>query len=250
MPENHTPKKVSSISAVFPAYNDAGTIPSVILMGLMALRQVCDEYEIIVVDDGSRDSTGQILDEMATRYPELRVIHHPKNQGYGAALRSGFGVANKDWIFYTDGDAQYNPLELVNLVEALKPGIDVVNGYKITRHDPFYRICTGRLYYGLTRFLFHFQLRDVNCDFRLFRRDIYHQVTLKSENGTIGLELVKKFQTAGYSFAETPVHHYPRPYGSSQFFSWKHLWATARQLWALWRELKAPGGRTKEKKSE
>ena len=122
------PPLISSISAVFPAYNDGGTIASMVTAALLALRQVTDDYEIIVTNDGSRDYTGQVLDELVVRYPELRVIHHPVNQGYGAALKTGFSAATKDWVFYTDGDAQYNPLELVDLVRALRPGVDVVNG--------------------------------------------------------------------------------------------------------------------------
>src|SRR5690242_20118851 len=133
-----TRKRVPSLSAVFPAYNDAGTIPSMVLASLIALRQVTNDYEIIVTDDGSEDHTAAILDEMARRYPELRVIHLPHNCGYGAALRSGFGAATKEWVFYTDGDAQYNPLELVSLVYALQDGVDVVNGYKISRNDPLH----------------------------------------------------------------------------------------------------------------
>ena len=106
MPSDNQLKQISSISAVFPAYNDAGTIPSMILIALLALRQVTDDYEVIVTNDGSRDDTRQVLDELASRYPELKVIHHPENQGYGCALRTGFSNATKDWVFYTDGDAQ------------------------------------------------------------------------------------------------------------------------------------------------
>ena len=137
-------KRISSLSAVFPAYNDAGTIPSMILTALIALRQVTDNYEVIVTNDGSSDHTALVLDEMAKICPELRVIHHPQNKGYGAALRSGFSAATKEWVFYTDGDAQYNPLELVNLVSALRDDVDVVNGYKISRNDPLSRKIIGR----------------------------------------------------------------------------------------------------------
>jgi glycosyltransferase involved in cell wall biosynthesis len=226
--------KVSSISAVFPAYNDGGTIPSMVLTALIALRQVTDDYEVIVTNDGSRDYTRTVLDELASQYPELRVIHHEENQGYGSALRSGFAAASKDWIFYTDGDGQYNPLELILLVDALKEGVDVVNGYKITRHDPFIRVVIGRVYHHLAKFAFGFKLRDVDCDFRLIRREIFNQVQLESKTGTICVEMVKKFQDAGYVFAEVPVNHFHRSYGKSQFFNWKHLWRTGRQLAQLW----------------
>ena len=162
-----TTQPISGISAVFPAFNDGGTISSMVLTALMALRKLTDNFEIIVTDDGSSDYTGMLLDEMAVRYPELRVIHHRGNLGYGAALRSGFSAATKEWIFYTDGDAQYNPLELVTLASALTQGVDIVNGYKITRSDPFERKIIGRIYHYIVKWTFGFHLRDVDCDFRL-----------------------------------------------------------------------------------
>ena len=129
MEKQTSQKRISSISAVFPAYNDGGTIASMVAAAWIALNQVTEDFEIIVVNDGSSDYTSTMLEEVSTRYPELRVITHPYNQGYGAALRTGFSSATKDWVFYTDGDSQYNPLELVNLVDALREGVDVVNGY-------------------------------------------------------------------------------------------------------------------------
>lgn len=230
-------KRLPSISAFFPAYNDGGTIPSMVLTALMALRQVTDDFEIIVVNDGSADYTAEVLDELAQRVPELRVIHHPQNRGYGGALRTGFAAATKEWVFYTDGDAQYNPLELVNLVEAVTPEVDVVNGYKIARNDPLSRKVIGRVYHHFVKLMFGFKLRDVDCDFRLIRRALFDKVALKSDSGTICLEMVKKFQDAGYRFVEVPVHHFHRQYGVSQFFNWRRLLRTARQLSALWWEL-------------
>lgn len=229
--------KIHSISAVFPAYNDGGTIPSMVLTALIALRQVSDDYEIVVTNDGSSDNTREVLDELASRYPELKVIHHPQNQGYGCALRTGFSNASKEWVFYTDGDAQYNPAELVLLVKGLEEGIDVVNGYKISRHDPWIRVVIGRVYHHIVKIAFGFKLRDVDCDFRLIRREIFDRIPLESRTGTICLEMVKKFQDAGYKFAEVPVNHYYRSYGKSQFFRWKHLWTTFRHLSKLWWKL-------------
>jgi glycosyltransferase involved in cell wall biosynthesis len=213
-----------SITAFFPAYNDGGTIPSMVLTALMTLRQVTGDYEIVVVNDGSADYTAEVLDELASRYPELRVIHHPKNRGYGGALRSGFG-------------AQYDPRELKALVDALEEGVDVVNGYKITRSDPISRRIIGRLYHHFVKLAFGFKLRDVDCDFRLIRRSIFDEIELESETGTICLEMVKKFQDAGCKFAEVPVHHFHRQYGVSQFFNWRRLFRTGWQLLELWWKL-------------
>lgn len=230
-------KKLSSISAVFPAYNDGGTIASMVAAAWVALHQVTDDFEIVVVNDGSADYTAAILEETAARYLELRVINHPANQGYGAALRTGFSSAVKDWVFYTDGDSQYNPLELVNLVKALRDGVDVVNGYKLTRNDSWLRVVIGRMYHHLVKFLFGIRIRDVDCDFRLIPRRILEEIELKSNSGAICLEMVKKIQDAGYAFSEVPVRHYSRKYGVSQFFVPRRIFRTFRQLaelyWAL-----------------
>jgi glycosyltransferase involved in cell wall biosynthesis len=223
-------KQISSISAVFPAYNDGGSIASMVAAAEIALRAVARDYEIVVVNDGSSDYTAAILEEISTRYPKLRVITHPSNQGYGAALRTGFSAAVKDWVFYTDGDAQYNPLELVDLVNALHEGVDVVNGYKRSRNDSWMRILIGRAYHYLVKILFGLRIRDVDCDFRLIPNQILKEIELKSVSGAICIELVKKIQDAGYVFAEIPVSHYSRKYGVSQFFvSWRII-QTFRQL--------------------
>ena len=223
-------RKVSSISAVFPAFNDGGTIASMIAAAWIALNQITDDYEIIVVNDGSTDYTSDMLEEMSARYAELRVITHPVNQGYGAALRTGFAAATKDWVFYTDGDSQYNPLELANLVNALYEGVDAVNGYKLTRNDSWMRVVIGRAYHHFVKFLFHIHISDVDCDFRLIPSYILREIELKSASGAICLELVKKIEDAGYVFAEVPVNHYSRKYGVSQFFV---PWRVARTLYQI-----------------
>jgi glycosyltransferase involved in cell wall biosynthesis len=230
-------KRLESISAFFPAYNDAATISSMVIAALLTLPRVTDDYEVIVVNDGSPDHTEEMLLELARVYPRVRLITHEKNRGYGGALRSGFAAASKTWIFYTDGDAQYDPRELPRLVEAATEDCDVVNGFKIARSDPLHRILIGRLYHTIVRLLFGFRLRDVDCDFRLMRRAIFEQVKLTSTSGTICLELVKKLQDYGFRFKEVPVHHYHRAHGKSQFFNFARLINTAKQLLGLWWDL-------------
>jgi glycosyltransferase involved in cell wall biosynthesis len=229
-----SPNKLS-ISAFFPAYNDGGTIPSMVMTVRMALRELTDDYEIIVVNDGSKDHTGLLLDEMARLYPdEVRIVHHPQNRGYGGALRSGFASATKEWIFYTDGDAQYDPRELKKLVEVVAPEVDLINGWKIERHDPLHRIIIGRIYQYIIKLAFGLKLKDVDCDFRLMRRVIFDKVELTSDSGVICVELMKKIQDAGFSLTETPVHHFHRAYGKSQFFNYPRLIRVARDLTKLW----------------
>jgi glycosyltransferase involved in cell wall biosynthesis len=229
-----------SISAFFPAYNDGGTIPSMVLTALMTLRTLTDDYEVIVVNDGSADYTAAVLEELASRYPELRVIHHGQNQGYGGALRTGFHSATKDLIFYTDGDAQYDPREMTRLYQVWSDEVDFVNGYKISRSDPLHRIIIGRIYHWMVKLAFGLGLRDVDCDFRLMRRQVFDTVHLESDSGVICVELMKKVQDARFRIAEVPVHHYHRAYGKSQFFNFRRIWRTGKQLWALWWELRWP----------
>lgn len=223
-----------SISAFFPAYNDAGTIASMVVLADRTLRRLTDDYEVIVVNDGSVDHTAQILSELEAVYPRLRVIHHLKNMGYGGALRTGLGSAAKDLIFYTDGDAQYDVRELELLVTEMEDDVDIVNGYKIDRSDPLHRIIIGKIYCWAVKLAFGIRIRDVDCDFRLIRRSSYNRVRLHSTSGTICVEMIKSFQDAGLKFAEVPVHHYHRAYGKSQFFNFKRLFRTLLDLSRLW----------------
>ena len=229
--------KPPSLSVFFPAYNDAGTIASLVLLAHMTARQLTDDYEVIVVNDGSPDHTGELLDEMAHHFQWLRVVHHPENRGYGAALRQGFASATKDLVFYTDGDAQYDPREMRRLFEALTPEIDFVNGYKIGRSDPLYRVVVGRLYHWLVRLAFRLRLRDVDCDFRLMRRTVFDRVRLSRSSGVICVELMKKVQDNGFAIAQVPVHHFHRTYGKSQFFNLRRVAHTLVDLAQLWIEL-------------
>jgi glycosyltransferase involved in cell wall biosynthesis len=227
--------KISSLSLVFPAYNDAGTIASMVVMAVATARTLTSDFEVVVVNDASRDHTGQVLSELTRLYPgELRVITHPQNRGYGGAIRSGFGHATKEWIFYTDGDAQYDPREVADLVGAVEPGVQMVNGYKITRHDPFHRVLIGEIYRVGVRFMFGLKIRDVDCDFRLMHRSIFDRITLTSTSGTITLELARKIQVAGFGIREVPVHHYFRAYGSSQFFNFRRVGRTLVDLTRWW----------------
>jgi glycosyltransferase involved in cell wall biosynthesis len=211
-----------SISAFFPAYNDAGTIASMVVSTDRTLRSlpakypsISDDYEIIVVNDGSADHTGEVLDELAGRYPRLKVITHPKNRGYGGALRTGFGSSTRDLVFYTDGDAQYDPRELERLIAALRDDVDMVQGYKIQRHDPLNRIIIGKLYHLLVNFMFDLRMRDVDCDFRLIRRSVFERVSLESDSGIICVELMTRFRQAGGVLTEEGLYG-PDPRGTQK----------------------------------
>src|SRR6476659_3971175 len=141
--------KPAGLSVFFPAYNDSGTIASMVIRAVRAAAALTPDYEVIVVNDGSADATAEIAEELARTYSHVRVVHHSRNRGYGGALQTGFRSATKDLIFYTDGDAQYDPAELTLLWTQLTPEADIVNGYKISRSDPLHRIIIGRLYHHI-----------------------------------------------------------------------------------------------------
>ncbi|HLG73947.1 MAG TPA: glycosyltransferase family 2 protein [Chloroflexota bacterium] len=232
---NHRP----SISAFFPCYNDAATIEGMVLAAADTLRLLTDDFEVIVVNDGSEDGSAQVLQDLSERCPYLRVVTHRTNCGYGAALRSGFSAASKDLVFYTDGDAQYDPRELSVLYEHLTPDVDAVQGWKMERQDGWHRRLVGRAYHHFVAFLFDLRVRDVDCDFRLIRRRVLETFELKSDSGSITVELMSRIEHGGFTVREVPVHHFARPYGSSQFFNFRRIGHTFWQLAGLWLRLPA-----------
>ncbi|MGI9144970.1 MAG: glycosyltransferase family 2 protein [Chloroflexota bacterium] len=227
-----------SITAFFPCYNDSGTIASVVITADRTLRELTDDYEIIVGNDASTDNSAEILEELRELYPRLRVLHHPVNRDYGGNLRSLFAAATKDLIFYTDGDAQYDPAELAALYAHLAPGVDVVQGWKIGRGDPMHRKIIGRVYHHFVRWWFGLHLRDVDCDFRLFRRYVLESFPLQSNSGCITVEMMTRVEQGHFSIAEVPVHHYHRAFGESQFFNFRRVARTLWELSGMWVKLR------------
>jgi len=228
-------RKFPSLSVFFPAYNDAPSLPKLIAKTLAVLEAHVATYEVIVVNDGSYDNTAEVLEELCRQFaPCMRVISHPENRGYGGALRSGFTAAQKDWVFYTDGDSQYDISELPLLLELAGPCTGLVNGYKLQRHDPTHRIWIGNLYNFCAHLIFHIRIRDIDCDYRLIRRDLLDKIHLTSTSGTICAELVRKLELSGCEVIETGVHHHPRAYGRSQFFRLRSLAVMFYELVGLW----------------
>ena len=226
-----------SISAFFPCYNDAKTIGDLVGQADRLLGELTDDYEIIVVNDGSRDESASVLAALAKQVPRLRVVHHLINRGYGAALRSGFEHATKDLIFYTDGDGQYDVNEISILLMLLTDDTHFVNGMKMTRQDPPHRVFIGNLHRFITRWLFWLPINDVDCDFRLIRRSILDKIRLSSSSGSICVELVKQAQRAGAQFREVSIHHYARRSGVSEFFTPRRIIHTYADLAVMWVEL-------------
>ena len=234
MPQAEAPPRAPGLTVFFPAYNDSGTIASLVITALRTARRLTPDHEIIVVNDGSADGTAGILEELARVFPQVRIVQHAQNRGYGGALRTGFASATRELIFYTDGDAQYDPAEMEVLWRRFDGSVDLVNGYKISRSDPLHRVIIGRIYHHAVRRLFGLRVRDVDCDFRMMRRSIFDRVRLEKNSGVICLEMMKKIQDAGFRIAEVPVHHYHRAFGKSQFFNFRRLHRTAVDVLKLW----------------
>lgn len=230
-------KRNPSISVFFPCYNDSKTIGKLVEDAFKILQALTDDYEVIVINDGSTDESGEILQKLSKKYKHLKIISHLKNKGYGGALKSGFNAVSKSLVFYTDGDGQYDVKELPLLVSLLTPNVNFINGIKMERKDAAYRVFFGNLHKFLTRWLFWLPVYDVDCDFRLIRTDLIKKLNLKSNSGSICVELVKKAEREGAKFRQVSVHHYERKFGKSQFFHPRQLLFTLLDLTHLWIQL-------------
>ncbi|HEX7521382.1 MAG TPA: glycosyltransferase family 2 protein [Acidimicrobiia bacterium] len=228
---------VTSISAFFPCYNDAPSIESVVEAALSAIDRVGVDGDVTVVNDGSTDGSAAVLEKLKVREPRVHVVTHPTNRGYGGALLSGLAAAAKQWVFYTDGDGQFDATELALLVEYAGENVDVVQGYKISRADGPVRRVVGRVYHRFVAFMFGLHIRDTDCDFRLIRRDVLDRVQLTHTTGVICVEMVRKLQDVEARFVEVGVHHYARVHGSSQFFRPSNVLLTLRDLIGMWIQL-------------
>lgn len=223
-----------SISVFFPCYNDSGSIVGLVEKAFEVLKKHCDDYEVIVVDDGSSDGSVKLLKKLKRKYRQFRLVVHEKNRGYGGALQSGFAAASKDLVFYTDGDGQYDVSELSLLIQLMSDDVSFVNGIKMARQDATYRIVVGNLYSMVVRWCFWLPIVDVDCDFRLIRKRIIDKISLESTSGSICVELVKKSERAGAEFRQVSVHHLKRNWGESQFFVPRRILSTFRELGLLW----------------
>lgn len=229
--------KKLGVSIFFPCYNDSKIIKKLVEDAFSTIKKYTSKFEVIVVDDASTDTSRKVLQRLSQKYERLKLVFHQKNLGYGGALRSGFKKAKYELVFYTDGDGQYDVKELPLLLQLMSKDCDFINGIKMSRHDPTYRIFIGNLYSFLTRWLFWVPVADIDCDFRLIRKSLVQKLDLKSSSGAICVELVKKAQRAGATFRQVSVHHLERRFGISQFFRIERILHTLGEILVLWIEL-------------
>jgi len=230
-----TGPRVSQLSFFFPAHNEADNIEALIAEALEVLPTLAEQFEIIAVDDGSRDATPRIADRLAASDPRIRVVHHETNKGYGAAVRSGLGAARYDLVAFTDGDRQFKVADLGRLLARLaqpdQP--DVVVGYRLKRADPFIRTAYARAYRLALNIFFRLGVRDVDCAFKLFRRSALEGIRLESGGAFMSAELLIKLKQRGRKIAEVGVPHYPRTAGSPTGAKPSVIFRAVRDFWRL-----------------
>lgn len=233
-----------SISLVMPAYNEAENIEPMVAEAVPALEAVTDDYEIIVVNDGSKDDTSGVTRRVMETHPHVRLVEHAVNQGFGAAVFTGFTSAEKDWIFYTDADRQFVLSELEDFVPLMGQA-DLIAGYRAPRRDPFLRVFYGKGWSALCTLVFGYTVRDVDCAFKLLRRDIVEELAphIRSRGATFSIEWLVRAKRAGYRFVELPVSHRPRVAGSQTGANLHVIVRAFRELiqvrLQLWREGRA-----------
>jgi glycosyltransferase involved in cell wall biosynthesis len=231
------PGRLGSISLFYPLYNEEGNVEEAVRRALTVLPRFADQFEVILVDDGSRDRTGALADRLAELDPRVRVVHHPSNRGYGAALRSGIRASGHEWIFYTDGDNQFD-LEEIALLLPLRNDHEIVTGYRMDRRDPWSRKLNAWVFNQAVRVLFRLSLRDVDCAFKLYRSSIFEGMELKSDGAMIDVEILARARRRGARIAEIGVHHFPRTVGSQTGAKLSVIVRAFRELLRLWWSLR------------
>lgn len=228
------------ISVFFPAYNEEENIRPLTEEAVEVLSGLASEFEVIIVNDGSRDKTGEVADELARRFPQVRAVHHPKNRGYGGALKTGFASAKLDYVFFTDGDRQFRIAELANLLP-FAADHDLVVGYRIQRQDHFMRLVNAKSWNMLCRLMLGVRIRDIDCAFKLFKRSVFDKIHPTSDGAVISTEIFALARIHGLRIKEVGVHHYPRTAGVQTGASLKVILKAFRELFELKRRLRGAG---------
>lgn len=229
--------KVSSLSVFFPCYNEEANVENMVRKSQGILPEVAEQWEIIPVNDGSKDKTGEIINRLAQEDPHVHPVHHEKNKGYGGAVISGYNAAKCDYVFFTDGDLQFDLREITLLIEKAEEG-DLILGYRKNRRDPWHRKLNAFMWGSLVKFLFGFQVRDVDCAFKLIKRKVIDKVRLSAGGAMVSTELLARANKAGFRFVEVGVTHYPRVAGSQTGANLKVILRAFTELFKLYGKIK------------
>lgn len=226
----------AGLSVFFPAYNEEENLENIVNSALRFLSEVGGQYEVLIINDGSQDKTGEITDHLARAHPGIvRVIHHSQNRGYGAALKSGLYNSKFGWIFFTDSDGQFDIRELKKFLD-VREDADLVIGHRIRRADSLVRVINAELYGFLIRVLFGLSVRDINCAFKLIKREVIRKIPkLRSEGALINAELLIQAKRYGFKIKEVGVSHYPRLYGKQTGANLSVILKMFKELFVLWK---------------
>jgi glycosyltransferase involved in cell wall biosynthesis len=228
---------VNSLSVFFPCYNEEGNIERVVKSAIDVLTPLKIDYEVIIVNDGSKDKTAQIADRLAAENKNVRAVHHSVNRGYGAALQSGFKAATKECVFYTDGDGQFNIKELPLLFKYV-PDYDIVTGFRIKRQDNLVRKINAFCWTTMVNLLFGMKIKDMDCAFKLYKRKIFDNIKMESVGALINTEIFARAKNKGYKIFQIGVHHYPRTAGVQTGAKLSVVLRAFKELFALYKKIK------------
>jgi glycosyltransferase involved in cell wall biosynthesis len=227
-----------SLSVFYPCYNEEANVERTTMAALKALRRITDDFEVIIVDDGSKDRTGEIADRLAAQNPRVRAVHNRPNLGYGGALQRGFREASKPWVFYTDGDGQFDFEEIDKLLPLMKD-FDIISAYRLNRRDSMVRKINAFCWTTLVNLVFGLWLRDIDCAFKLYPRKLFDEIEMKSMGALIDTEILARAKRRGYTIGQVGVHHYPRTAGQQTGANLKVILRAFKELFALRREIRA-----------
>jgi glycosyltransferase involved in cell wall biosynthesis len=229
---------VNSISIFFPCFNEQENVARTVEQALSVLETLNVDFEIIIVNDGSSDNTGKIADEISSKNKRIKVVHHECNLGYGAALQSGFKAATKEFVFYTDGDGQFDINEMPHLLPLMKQ-YDIVSCYRLKRQDPFIRKINGWCWTKLVCLLFGMRIRDIDCAFKLYKREIFNNIRMTSTGALIDTEILARAKNKGYRIAQKGVHHFPRSAGKQTGANVGVIFRAFKELFKLYIKIRS-----------